>query len=79
MPVIFRQKGYAFFFVMFVLSEPIHVHVRKGHKEAKYWMQPLALAWSQGYRQHELNEIERLIEANGSLILAAWQEELSKR
>ncbi len=51
----------------------------KGHKEAKYWMQPLALAWSQGYRQHELNEIERLIEANGSLILASWQEELSKR
>ena len=78
-PVIFRQQGYAFFFVMFDLSEPVHVHVRHGRREAKYWVQPLALAWNRGYRPHELNEIERLVEANRDLIHRAWQEELSKR
>lgn len=30
MPLIFRCKGYAFFFVMFDLNEPIHIHVRHG-------------------------------------------------
>lgn len=79
MPVIFRQKGYAFFFVMFDLSEPVHVHVRHRRREAKYWVQPLALAWNRGYRAHELNEIERLIEAKLALIQRSWQEELSKR
>lgn len=79
MPVIFRQKGFAFFFFMFDLSEPVHVHVRKGRNEAKYWVQPLALAWNRGYRSHELTEIEHLIEANRALILQVWQEELNKR
>ncbi len=79
MPIIFRHKGYAFFFVMFDLSEPVHVHVRHGRKEAKYWVKSLSLAWNRGYRPHELNEIERLIEEKRTLILFNWQEELSKR
>ena len=79
MPVIFCHKGFAFFFVMFDLNEPVHVHVRHGRHEAKYWVQPLALAWNRGYRAHELNEIERIIEDNRVLILRYWQEELHKR
>lgn len=79
MPVIFRYKGFAFFFVMFDLNEPIHVHVRQGTKEAKFWVHPLRLAWNRGYRPHELHEIERLIEDNRVLIETTWQEELNKR
>lgn len=79
MPVIFRHKGFAFFFVMFDLNEPVHVHVRYGRREAKYWLQPLELAWNRGYRSHELNDIERIIEANRALILRYWEEELNKR
>lgn len=79
MPVIFRHRGFAFFFVMFDLSEPMHVHVRSASREAKFWVQPLALAWNHGFREHELNQIERLIEANLDLIVKIWQEELTKR
>jgi len=79
MPVILRRKGFAFFFVMFDLNEPVHVHVRNGRKEAKYWMQPLALAWNRGYRPHELNEIERIIDASYTMILTAWHKELNKQ
>lgn len=32
MPLIFREKGYEFSFVMFDLGEPMHVHVRQGRK-----------------------------------------------
>ena len=45
MPLIFREKGYEFSFVMFDLGEPMHVHVRQGRKQAKYWIEPIALAW----------------------------------
>lgn len=79
MPVILREKGFAFYFVMFDLDEPVHVHVRKGRNEAKYWVSPLSLAWNRGYRPHELNEVERLIEANQSLILSFWEQESKKR
>lgn len=79
MPVIFRQKGFAFYFVMFDLSEPVHVHVRKGRNEAKFWVDPLRLAWNRGYRPNELNEIERLIDANFELIVTFWQEQEKKR
>jgi hypothetical protein len=64
---------------MFDLNETLHVHVRNVGREAKYWVQPLVLSWSHGYRPHELSEIERLIEERRSLILALWQEELNKR
>ena len=79
MPVIFRQKGFAFFFVMFDLGEPTHVHVRHGRNEAKFWVEPLSLAWIRGHRSHELTEIERMIVENRHLILSSWQKEMKKQ
>ena len=79
MPVIFREKGYEFSFVMFDLSEPMHVHVRSGHKQAKFWVDPLFIAWKRGYRPQEINEIERLILDNEDLIREVWQRESAKK
>lgn len=79
MPVIFREKGYEFWFVMFDLGEPMHVHVRSGHKQAKFWIEPVTLAWMRGYRPPELNEIERLIRDNEDFIREVWQRESAKR
>lgn len=79
MPVIFREKGYEFSFVMFDLNEPMHVHVRSGHKQAKFWVEPLSIAWKRGYRPQELNEIERLILDNENLIREVWQRESAKK
>ena len=79
MPVILRLKGFSFYYVMFDLDEPVHVHVRKGRNEAKFWVDPLRLAWNRGYRSHELNDIERLIIANRELSVKSWQEDANKR
>ncbi|MBI4670824.1 MAG: DUF4160 domain-containing protein [Chloroflexi bacterium] len=79
MPVILREKGYEFFFVMFDLDEPIHVHVRHERKQAKYWIDPISLAWTRGFRPHELNEIERIIGDNHAYIRRVWQRERAKR
>jgi len=55
-------RGYRFWFYEADLNEPPHVHVGKSGKEAKYWLTPIARAKSRGFRDHELNEIERLLE-----------------
>jgi hypothetical protein len=51
MPVIFREDGFRFFFYSNEGSplEPIHVHVRKGEGDAKFWLSPVSLAASDGF------------------------------
>jgi hypothetical protein len=79
MPVVLRLKGYKFLFYEADLDEPPHVHARKAGDEAKYWLSPIALARMRGFRQHELNEIERIISAHRDDLLEAWEKEVKKR
>lgn len=78
MPVVLRIKGYRFWFYKADLDEPPHVHVGKEGKEAKYWMTPVAPAKSRGFRDHELNEIERILTEYQDDILEAWRKEQEK-
>lgn len=79
MPVVLRVKGYRFWFYEADLDEPPHVHVGKSGNEAKYWLTPIARAKSRGFRDHELNEIERVLEEYQDDINKAWQKEQKKR
>lgn len=79
MPVVLRIRGYRFGFYEADLDEPPHVHVVKEGKETKYWMTPIALARSRGFRDHELNEIERILVEHQDDILEAWGKEQEKR
>lgn len=79
MPVILRVKGYRFWFYEVDLNEPVHVHVGKDGKEAKYWVTPVTIAREGRFRPRELFEIERIIKDNISLILEAWEKEQTKR
>jgi hypothetical protein len=79
MPVVLRIKGYKFWFYEVDLDEPPHVHVGKGGKEAKYWIDPIAPARAGRFREHELNEIERIITQHRTDLLEAWRKEQRKR
>jgi hypothetical protein len=79
MPVVLRIRGYRFSFYEADLDEPPHVHVGKQGQEAKYWMSPIALSSSRGFRDHELNEIEKILAEHQGEILDAWQREQQKR
>ena len=74
MPTIFREQGYRFSFFSYDLGEPVHVHVTKAGCEAKVWLDPLSLAWSRGFRDHEVSEILALVESHRNLIHLAWNE-----
>lgn len=78
-PFVLRVKGYRFWFYSADLEEPPHIHVGKQGKEAKYWLTPIALARTRGFRDHELNEIEKILAEFQDDILVVWRKEEAKR
>ena len=79
MPVVLRIRGYRFWFYEADLDEPPHIHVGKQGSEAKYWLNPVALSKSRGFREHELTEIQGILAEHGVEILEAWRKEEMKR
>jgi len=67
MPEVFRFRGFRFFFFSNEGSprEKIHIHVRKGEKLAKFWLEPsIRLAEAYGMNPRELNDILRIVDKN---------------
>ncbi|HEY3118807.1 MAG TPA: DUF4160 domain-containing protein [Chloroflexota bacterium] len=54
-------------------NEPAHIHVESGDGEAKFWLSPVAAAFSAGYANPELRRIETIIAENLEVLLDAWQ------
>lgn len=74
MPTVLRIKGYRFFFFSLEGQEPPHVHVEAAEKFAKFWLTPVSLAKSRGFRSGELTEIQRIVEENRDLFEEKWHE-----
>lgn len=77
MPVIFRYKGFRFFFYSNEGSprEPIHVHVRAEGSEAKFWLKPMvSMVDNDGFDAKTLRELTLVIEENAALIERTWYE-----
>lgn len=74
MPTVLRIGPFRFFFYSNENCEPPHIHVKAAGNEAKFWLHPVRLAFNYGYKGHELNEIERLVEENQELLLEAWND-----
>ena len=77
MPTIFRYDGFRFFFYSNEGDprELVHVHVRKGGGEAKFWVEPeISLALSAGFDARTLRAIGRIVEDNADRIKDAWHD-----
>ena len=74
MPVVLRVKGYRFFFFSGEGQEPAHVHVEQAGRYAKFWLNPVSLARSRGFRSGEISEIQRIVEENRTLFEERWHE-----
>jgi hypothetical protein len=79
MPVVLRVRGYRFSFFEADLDEPPHVHVGRQGGEAEFWLSPVELSRSRGFRDHELTEIRDILVEYREIILQAWQNEEAKR
>ena len=74
MPTVLRVSGFRFFFYSLEGSEPAHIHVEHGDKVAKFWLTPVSLAASRGFRSHELNRLRLIVIENRESFLEAWND-----
>jgi len=77
MPTIVIVNGYRLYFVSFDGSEPMHVHVRKEHRNAKVWIESMSLAWSQ-FKDREDATILGIVRENEDLIREKWHEHFGR-
>ena len=79
MPTVFQDGPYDFVFFSSDEREPPHIHVKRDRQIAKFWLRPISLAKNRGFRQHELNQIERLVVKHQRILLEAWNDYFSSR
>jgi len=77
MPVVFRHRGFRFFFYSNEGNprEPVHIHAMGEGGEAKFWVRPeVAVAFSVGLDARTLKELALVVEQQADLIERTWHE-----
>lgn len=74
MPTVLKIKGYRFFFFSLEGKELLHIHVEHGDKIAKFWLDPINLASSSGFKSHELTKIRTIAIEHSKKFLEKWYE-----
>ncbi|MFV0304089.1 MAG: DUF4160 domain-containing protein [Moheibacter sp.] len=73
MPTVLIINGFRFFFYS---NEhlPIHIHVEKDNKTAKFNLDEIELVRSRGFNASELKEMRKLVLDNVELFKNKWDE-----
>ena len=74
MPTVLRIDGHRFFFYSNEGFEPVHIHVETGNKAAKFWLSPVALAYSHGYNSGELKKVRQIVIDHADTFVGAWHD-----
>ena len=77
MPTVLVLDGFRFFFYSLEGQEPPHIHVEHGDNIAKFWLSPVQLAESHGFRSHDLNRLRVKIMEHQTRFLEAWDDHFS--
>lgn len=73
-PTVLQSGPYRFFFYSGDRSEPPHVHVERDDDQAKFWLQPVAVASNGGFSAKELRNVEAIVVEYHSALLRSWNE-----
>jgi hypothetical protein len=77
MPKIFEIEGFRGFFFSNEgsPSEPIHIHIKKGEGEAKFWIDPnIVLVESWKMKVSELTRAQEIVVEQRQKIIDAWKQ-----
>jgi hypothetical protein len=74
MPTVLRVGPYRFFFYSSDTAEPRHIHVEREDNRAKFWLEPVRLQDSGGFRRGELTRIAALVAEHQDHLARAWNE-----
>lgn len=72
MPTVLLSGPYRLLFYSGDRSEPPHVHAERDTSQAKFWLQPVRLAWSRGFSGSELRRVEVVVTEHAQELLEAW-------
>jgi hypothetical protein len=78
MPTVLEREGFRFFFYSADRNEPPHIHVRKGGREAKFWLDPIRPARLGRLKQNDLRRVIEILEENEGQILDRWYEQFDR-
>jgi hypothetical protein len=73
-PTVLQSGPYRFFFFAGDRDEPVHVHVVRDEKTAKFWLSPVRQAYNCGFAANELTRIAHLVREHEAELLKAWHE-----
>ena len=73
-PTVLQSGPYRFFFFSSDRGEPIHVHVQRELKTAKFWLGPVRLEHNYGFASAELHKIAGLVRQHEAEFVKAWHE-----
>lgn len=74
MPTLMRKGPYRIFIYASDKDEPMHVHVQRESKLAKFWIRPVRISNGGGFSFIELRAISRLIRKEQRNIEKSWNE-----
>jgi Domain of unknown function (DUF4160) len=77
MPVVLRIDGFQFLFYVNEGNprEPVHIHVRAGRDEAKFWLSPdVRLVYNRGLKVSTINRLQKLVEDHRDELERAWND-----
>ena len=74
MPTVLQVGPYSFIFFSSDRDEPPHIHVKRDKQIAKFWLNPISLGKNRGFREHELNQIARLLTEHETTLMDAWHD-----
>jgi hypothetical protein len=74
MPTVLRSGPYRLFFYSADRQEPRHVHVERDDCRAKFWLDPVRLHDSAGFRAPELRQVESLVDEHADELRKAWDD-----
>ena len=74
MPTVLRAGPYRFFFWSGDAREAAHSHVESGDRYAKFWLEPVSLAKTDGYNWIEIARIGRLVVAHRHELRERWRD-----
>jgi hypothetical protein len=66
--------GFRFFFYSNEGNEAAHIHAWSQSCEAKFWLNPVRLAYNDGFRRSTITKLVAIVRANETLFLERWNE-----
>jgi hypothetical protein len=73
-PTVLQSGPYRLFFFSSDRGEPVHVHVTRERKAAKFWLGPVRLEYNHGFAPTELNKIEGIVRDHEAQLQQAWHD-----